>query len=326
MPRFYFLFLLIFGFGFGLLLGVILGNRLDKKIIFNYDKQVVLPSPSSFELDENSNLEDKKITLIAVGDILLARKVNYEMVIKNNFNWPFEKVAGFLKSADFTFANLESPIVKGCKPTQTGMVFCGDERVANSLVFAGIDACNLANNHSLDYGKEGLFQTKEILSSVGISSFGDEDVLRKEIKGVNFSFLGFNEVGLGEEAFKKLLDQLSLKIKLEKEGSDFVIVSFHWGDEYTEEISPRQREFSRLAIDSGADLVIGHHPHWIQGKEEYKSKKIFYSLGNFVFDQMWSEKTKEGMAIRFTLEGANLRDVEEFKVKIENFGQPYFLD
>lgn len=196
-------------------------------------------------------VEDKKITLIAVGDILLARKVNYKMVVMNNFNWPFEKVADFLKSSDFTFANLESPLTEGCKPTETGMVFCGDKRGALGLAFAGVDACDLANNHSLNYGEEGLSQTKQILQSAGIASFGGDDIFRKEIRGVRFSFLGFNEVSLGEGTYKKLLSQVASQVESERKLSDVVVVSFHWGNEYTEKISSRQKELVHLAIDSG---------------------------------------------------------------------------
>jgi len=311
----FFLFLFVLGVSFGFLLGP-----------RSYTKVEVKPPLVSSFLKTPLPIEDKRITLIAVGDILLARKVNYKMVMMNNFNWPFEKVVDFLKSSDFTFANLESPLVENCKPTETGMVFCGDKRGALGLVFAGIDACNLANNHSLNYGEDGLSQTKQILKNAGIASFGGADIFRKEIKGARFSFLGFNEVGLGEEAYKKLLSQVASQVESERKLADVVVVSFHWGNEYTENISSRQKELAHLAIDSGGDLVIGHHPHWVQGQEEYKGKRIFYSLGNFVFDQMWSEKTKEGLAIRLTFDGGNLLKVEEFLVKIEDFGQPTLID
>lgn len=319
MTKNYFWFFILFVLG--LSLGVFFGKwKLSKEKLLNnaFNFSITTPKPTP--------VLDNKITLIAVGDVLLARKVNYKMVSMNNFNWPFEKTADILKSSDFTFANLESPIVENCKPTETGMVFCGDKRAVFGLVFAGFDGFNLANNHSLNYGKEGLSQTKGVLTSAQIGFFGNDDVLRKEIKGVKFSFLGFNEVGLGQKAYQDLISQVVLKIKSEKEVSDFIVVSFHWGNEYTEEISPRQKELAHLAIDSGAGLVVGHHPHWIQGKEEYQGKFIFYSLGNFVFDQMWSEKTKEGLIVRFTLEGNEIIKTEEFKVKIEDFGQPYLVD
>jgi poly-gamma-glutamate synthesis protein (capsule biosynthesis protein) len=305
----------IFGLFFGIFLG---GNKTtsSNSSYFGYG--------SSF-VESDFSQEDKKITLIAVGDILLARKVNYKMVKMNNFNWPFEKVADFLKDADFTFGNLESPLVEGCKPTETGMVFCGDKRAVLGIVSAGIDAVNLANNHSLNYGKEGLLQTKEFLSQSKIGFFGDEDVFEAEIKGVKFSFLGFNEVGLGKTSYQDLLSKVSSKVSLERQKADVVIVSFHWGEEYTTNVSARQKELAYLAIDSGADLVIGHHPHWIGVSQEYKGKKIYYSLGNFVFDQMWSEETKRGLALKFTFDGKKLVNTQEFEVKIEDFGQPYLV-
>jgi poly-gamma-glutamate synthesis protein (capsule biosynthesis protein) len=304
----------------GLFLGVFIGNYSGSggnKPTHFLANQIVSPTPAP--------KIDQRIRIVAAGDVLLGRSINFRMVRDNNFNWPFEKVADLLREADFSFINLEGPLVEDCPLTQTGMVFCGDRRAASGLVFAGVGACNLANNHILNYGEDGLKQTIDVLSQNNIGAFGEEKILRKNIKGVNFSFLGFNEVGLGNRAYERLLLDVADKIKQEKEFSDVVVVSFHWGNEYTEDISPRQKQLGYLAIDSGADIVVGHHPHWVQSKEIYKDKPIYYSLGNFVFDQMWSQKTREGLIVSFEFEGKNLLGEKEFPVLIEDFGQPRFI-
>jgi poly-gamma-glutamate synthesis protein (capsule biosynthesis protein) len=105
-----------------------------------------------------------------------------------------------------------------------------------------------------------------------------------------------------------------------------VIVQYHWGTEYITPPEERQKSLGRLTIDSGADLVIGNHPHWIKPIEFYKGKLITYGHGNFVFDQEWSQKTKEGVVGKYTFDGRDLVDVEYMPVEIINYGQPYFLE
>lgn len=317
MSKFWFLFIFLAGLFLGVFISNYSGSGRNKPTHF-LANQIIFPTPTP--------KVDQRIIIVAAGDVLLGRSINFRMVRDNNFNWPFEKVADLLREADFSFINLEGPLVEDCLLTQTGMVFCGDRRAASGLVFAGVDACNLANNHILNYGEDGLKQTIDILSQNNIGAFGGEKILRKNIKGVNFSFLGFNEVGLGNRAYERLLLDVADKIKREKEFSDVIFVSFHWGNEYTENISSRQKQLGYLAIDSGADIVVGHHPHWVQSKEIYKDKPIYYSLGNFVFDQMWSQKTREGLIVNFEFEGKNLLGEKEFPVLIEDFGQPWILN
>ncbi len=116
------------------------------------------------------------------------------------------------------------------------------------------------------------------------------------------------------------------EIKEARKNADIVIVAFHWGEEYTNQPNKVQRELAHLAIDSGADLIIGNHPHWIQPVEIYKNKLIMYAHGNFVFDQMWSEKTKEGVVGKYTFFDKKLVDAEFLPIKIQSYGQPYFLE
>lgn len=266
------------------------------------------------------------ITIIATGDVIPARYINFQTVKRNNFNWPYEQTFEVLKNADLTFANLETPLIKNCSVVTDGMVFCGDEKNIEGLNFAGIDIVNLANNHFGNWGQLGVNETIKLLNDNGISYTGINGPEFKEIKGIKFAFLGYNDVGkeplVSETDENKIVKEISGAKKL----ADLVIVAFHWGTEYMPQPNQRQKDLARLAIDSGADLIIGNHPHWIQPVEIYHNKVITYAHGNFVFDQFWSEKTLEGVIGKYTFYKNKLVDVEFLPIKIDNFGQPSFLE
>lgn len=268
----------------------------------------------------------KTIRFIATGDVIPARVANYTAVSKNDFSWPFAKTMNLLKNGDITFINLEAPLVKYCPLTNTGMVFCGDQRNVGGLLMAGVDVANLANNHSANHGKEGVIETVELLRSVNIATTGVSGIYYKKIKGVSFAFLGYNDIEKNPNISSA--DEEKIKIELEeaRKNADIVVVAFHWGDEYTAQPNKRQIELAHLAVDNGADLIIGNHPHWIQPIELYKGKFIMYAHGNFVFDQMWSEKTKQGVVGIYTFYGKELVDIEFLPVYIKDYGQPYFLE
>lgn len=268
----------------------------------------------------------KTITLIATGDVIPARSVNFKAAQKNNFKWTFEKTSDFLKSADLTLINLESPLIKNCPLTNEGMIFCGDERHIEGLIFAGIDVANLANNHLENYGIEGANNTIKLLNTNGIAVTGVGTVFR-EVKGVKFAFLGYSDI----ECYGKIIscvdqEKISREIKDARKNADIIVVSFHWGDEYDSMPNEKQKKLAHLAIDSGADLIIGNHSHWIQPIEIYKGKFITYAHGNFIFDQMWSQKTEEGVVGRYTFYDQKLVDVEFFPIFIEDYGQPHFYE
>ncbi len=311
----------VFGFilfSIGILIGFWLGGCFYRKT-----NETLI---SNFVVDqEKKSIKLPEVVLIAGGDMMLGRKVGYTMVRNNNFRWPFEKVADVIRSADVSFFNLESPFCSDCGPAQTGMIFCADLRAIEGLVFAGVDGVNLSNNHIRNYGEAGLKDTKDLLRENEIGYFGEgENPLLIEIKGVKFAFLGYNEVGLGEKAYENLKNQVRDEVLKSRSLADVLVVSFHWGNEYTTKITLRQKELSYLAIDSGADIVVGHHPHWVQEKEVYQGKPIYYSLGNFIFDQMWSEETKRGVLVRLVFRGREFFGDEFLPFEIFNFGQPIF--
>ena len=271
---------------------------------------------------------DKIVTLLATGDVIPARAVNTQTLKKGDFTWSVAKTADVLKRADITLINLETPLLENCQPTTVGMVFCGSPRHVEGLVFAGVDVANLANNHSGNYGDSGVVETINRLSSVGILTTGTPlGPAYLPVKGKKFAFLGYNDVGISPEGISAAEQTLITKeVSEASKNADIIVVSFHWGTEYTPQPTTRQRDLAHLSIDSGADLVIGNHPHWIQPVEIYKDKIITYAHGNFIFDQECSEKTKLGVVGRYTFYEDKIVDVEFLPVKIENFGQPYFLE
>ena len=263
--------------------------------------------------------KEKPITLIAVGDVMLGRSVNAKIRSLNNFIYPFLKTASFLKSADLTFINLEAPFYDHCPTINEGMKFCADPRAVEGLVFAEIDIVNLANNHIRNYGTEGVALTQSLLrqSKIDFLSF-EENFLVKVIQGTRLGFLGFDLTSGYQE--KKVITQ----VKEEKAKVNILIVSFHWGQEYAQEPSPSQVKLAHQAVEAGADLIIGHHPHIIQRVEDYQGAKIVYSLGNFVFDQAWSEETKKGLVGLFTFQNKKLIKSKFKKIYIQDFCQPEF--
>ncbi len=260
-------------------------------------------------------------TIIATGDVIPARAVNYQTITRHDSTWPYLKTAAVTNNSDITFINLESPLIDSCPVTQEGMIFCGDARNMAGLLFAGADVASLANNHISNYGLTGIQNTIKLLNSNGILTTGINGPVIKNIKGVKFAFLGYDYIGSHPEETKIIKE-----ISDAKKQADVVIVTFHWGTEYTSQPNNRQKYLGHLAVDAGADLIIGNHPHWIQPIEIYKGKLITYAHGNFVFDQMWSQKTREGVVGRYTFFGKDLIDVEFMPVQIDDYGQPHFVE
>lgn len=263
------------------------------------------------------------LTLIATGDVMLGRTVNSKTTRMNDFVWPFEKTKDLLASADITLINLEGTLTKDCTTTTEGMRFCGDQRQVQGLFAAGVDVVNLANNHTGDFGKKGFEETRDILSQNNILITGVSGPVYANVNNMKLAFLGYNDISQYISVIP-LADQITIKKEVldASKNSDLVITSFHWGVEYTDKPTKRQIELAHLAIDSGADVVIGHHPHWIQPVEMYNSKLIIYSLGNFIFDQEWSQKTKEGNIAKIVLTEDGVKNYELIPVLIKDFGQP----
>ena len=269
-----------------------------------------------------------RVVLLTTGDIIPARSVNYISTSKTNFKWAFENVAPLLKGADITFVNMEAPLIKNCPLTNEGFIFCGDEKHLEGLLYAGVDIVNYANNHMGNYGVEGIDSTKKLLDSGGILSVGlNAGPVYKTVKGIYFAFLAYNSLGVPEPGLSYAdKEKMKREINAAHEAADVVVVGMQWGEEYTTQVTSLQKELAHLAVDNGADLVIGNHPHWIQPIEIYKNKIIMYAHGNLIFDQMWSPETRRGVLAGFIFKGKELADVSFTSILIEGYGQPKILE
>jgi poly-gamma-glutamate synthesis protein (capsule biosynthesis protein) len=285
--------------------------------IFNY----VDPQKAS-----EKNINPTEYTLIATGDVIPARSVNSKLVMLNNFNFPYEKTVKLLRSSDITFINLETPLISDCKPTLEGMIFCGNQLNVGGLLYANVKVASIANNHSGNYGLNGVNSTIKLLTQNNILVTGNSSQSAiVNVRGKKFGFLGYNDIGGRQDgvAFADL-SQIVKDIQDLKKTVDFVVVTFHWGTEYTPVPNSSQIVLAHKAIDAGADLIIGNHPHWVQGVEEYKGKFITYAHGNFVFDQMWSKETREGVVGKYTFNNNGLIKIEFIPIVIDDYSQPRF--
>ena len=281
----------------------------------------------------------KPITLFFVGDIMLDRGVEYQIIKegKGDYKFPFFKIADYLEEADILFGNFEGPISdKGIK---VGSIysFRTNPKAIEGLVFAGFDILSEANNHVFDYGREAMEDTFLRLKSSGIdyvgAGFNEKEAyspIIRDIKDTKIAFLAFTNLGsnfwkaTNERSGIAWLEEQRMKeeIKKAKDLADIVIVSFHYGEEYFSEPVPSQVSTSKIAIDSGADLIIGHHPHVIQPIERYKDAYIAYSLGNFVFDQGFSKETMEGLLLKVLIEDKKIKEIIPIGININRFFQP----
>jgi poly-gamma-glutamate capsule biosynthesis protein CapA/YwtB (metallophosphatase superfamily) len=239
-------------------------------------------------------------TLIFVGDIMLGRKVE-DLLKTNGDDYPFTNLDPFLKSADTVVANLEGPVMAHHIQTPSGSVrFAFDTRIPELLMKHNIKIVTLANNHTFDFGSDGYFQTTAYLDNAGVLhtghpfAFSDDYVLRTTIEGKKFIMVGFNFTNPNFN-----VAQASAFVKsLDRGPDEFLIAMIHGGDEYKLHSNEKQQAFYRGLIDDGADLVIAHHPHVVEEVETYKNKLIFYSLGNFIFDQYFSHDVQEELSMR----------------------------
>ncbi|MFA6272009.1 MAG: CapA family protein [Patescibacteria group bacterium] len=327
------------GISFFILRGNITEPTINSSNTGNDSNSVANNNQSVVETKKN----DPVVTIMAVGDIMLSRDVDTKMQKYNDYNYPFLKTAELLESADITFGNLESPITPGRKINTNEMVFRADPESVEGLQLAGFDLVTLANNHTLNFGKEGLSDTFKYLDSAGIEYMGAGESVKdayqpyvKEIKGMTFAFLAYSYASSpvsdynSEEQNPTLtfmdFDKMKQDVADASDIADFVIISMHDGYEYQFTPNQHQKDFAHAAIESGADLVVGHHPHVVQTMEKYQDGYIIYSLGNFVFDQMWSQETREGMIAEITFSKEGISGFEFFPVVIEDYAQPRFAN
>ena len=285
--------------------------------------------PRAYPLTAPGRRPPEPTTMTVVGDIMLARGVT-------DPRDALRPLSPRLRSADLTVGNLESTLSTEGEPQQGSDSFGADPGVIGWLRLAGFDALSLANNHAGDYGDAALLTTARLLQESALEPFGAGKDLTAasrpvvlERHGTRFGFLGFNAIGetpmagpttpgalsvrmpprtgpLQETDLRHVTDQVE---KLDRK-VDVVVVLPHWGTQYTHSPEPVQRTVARRLVDAGADLVVGGHPHWVQGLDVHNGVVVAHSLGNFVFDMDFMTETQQGVVLEATYWGDELKSLD----------------
>lgn len=296
-----------------------------------------------------------QVTLAAVGDVMLGRGIA-TLIRERGPRYPWAEVAAVLREADITFANLEAPLTAVGSAQAKDFVFRAEPDSAQGLVWAGIDVVSLANNHTLDYGSEGLLATLEALRSVGVAYTGagaDGAAAHNPVvltaKGLRVAFLAY--VNVPDDSVSGFSTRrvaagpatqgvawgtaaaIRSDVARAREMADIVVVSLHSGYEYQEGPNQVQAELARAAVEAGAQLVLGHHPHVLQGLERRGGALIAYSLGNFIFDLDATDYAQPGLPstlsaiLRVTLSREGVVDYQVVPVRINpDDGRPLLVE
>jgi len=286
-----------------------------------------------------SKPEPEPLLLAAVGDIMLARKTD-RLMQTEGLGYPLAKLGTTLKAADLAFGNLESPLGTAGNPLPgKGIWFRARPEALQVLKEGGFDILNIANNHILDYDTPVFLQTIDLLKEAGITYIGggnNIDEARQaailEAKGIRLGFLGYSDMAdiFWSYSYPRrfratpdqpgitplVVDDINQDIQKLKPDVDLVIVSLHWGTEYSRTPTEEQRQVAHQLIDAGADIILGHHPHVFQGLELYQGGLIAYSLGNFIMDQNWSRETRQGLLLQVTITKEGWQQAEIIPVQI----------
>ncbi|WP_374148496.1 CapA family protein [Priestia megaterium] len=282
-------------------------------VVFMYGA-VWVSKPS--EAVENNTKDDSLVTATMVGDIMLGRNVE-KVTNRQGQDYLFRNVESYFKNADYSTANFDHPVTANDEyPAQDKpIVLRTDEQSVKTLKNLNFSVLNVANSHSMDYLEEGLNDTVKAFNQskmdfVGMGGNLEEasNINYQTVNGIKIATLGFtdtytaysaandNDPGIlpaKPEIFIPLIQEA-------KEKANLVVVHAHWGEEYDTTPSPRQKGLAKAMADAGADIILGHHPHVLQPIDTYKNTVIFYSLGNFVFDQGWSA-SRESALVQYKL-------------------------
>lgn len=239
------------------------------------------------EIQKETLAAETTVTISLVGDCTLGTDEYFDT--STNFNayyslygqdYFFQNVKSILSADDLTIANFEGTLTSSTMRENKTYAFKGAPEYASILTSGSIEAVNLANNHSHDYGMSSYSDTQNNLQAAGITTFGYDETSILDINGIKVGLVGIYELDTHLAVQTQLVDNIN---KVVQEGADYVIVNFHWGSELATVPDSNQTTLAHAAVDAGADLVIGHHPHVLQGMENYNGKVIIYSLGNFCF-------------------------------------------
>ncbi|MBS4206728.1 CapA family protein [Bacillus sp. FJAT-50079] len=280
--------------------------------------------PSEAKMIEQT--DDILVTATMVGDMMFGRHVEE---VKNRYSQEhlFRYVKPYFENADYSTGNFEHPVVHSdeYEKQEKFIHLQTDAKSVETLKKMNFSVLNLANNHAMDYLENGLNDSITTFNQYDLSFVGAgknleeaSNIIYKQVNGINIATLGFTDAYVPKSgATEKKPGVLKVKpeifiplIEEAKEKADLVVVHVHWGQEYDTEASPRQKGLAKAIADSGADIIIGHHPHVLQPVEIYNDTIIFYSLGNFIFDQGWST-ARETALVQYHL---NKNGVAQFEI------------
>lgn len=285
--------ILYIGIGAGILLLILIlsfaikGCSSRKSKEASSSKAENISQTGSLTVTPEPKMDPVSLTLSVVGDCTLGTDEYFDYDTSLNAYYEnygadyfMANVKNIFSKDDLTIANFEGTLTESTEREDKQFAFKAPASYANILTAGSVEAVNTANNHSHDYGEESFNDTLKALDTANILHFGYDETAVTEVKGVKVGLVGIYELNdhLGRE------EQLKQNIaKVKQDGAQLIVVIFHWGNEKEEVPDENQKTLGHLAIDEGADLVCGHHPHVLQGIEEYKGKNIVYSLGNFCF-------------------------------------------
>ena len=285
--------ILYIGIGAGILLLILIlsfavkGCSSRKSKAASSSKTENISQTGSLTVTPEPKMDPISLTLSVVGDCTLGSDEYFDYDTSLNAYYEnygadyfMANVKSIFSKDDLTIVNFEGTLTESTEREDKQFAFKAPASYANILTAGSVEAVNTANNHSHDYGEESFNDTLKALDTANILHFGYDETAVTEVKGVKVGLVGIYELNdhLGRE------EQLKQNIaKVKQDGAQLIVVIFHWGNEKEEVPDENQKTLGHLAIDEGADLVCGHHPHVLQGIEEYKGKNIVYSLGNFCF-------------------------------------------
>ncbi len=288
-----------------------------------------------------TTLDAQPIMLLFAGDIMLSRSVGDSMSVKHDWLWPFARVASVTASTDIAFANLETTI--STRGDKGGCTYCfrADPKAVAGLVSAGFDVLSVANNHIWDFGPQAFTDTLDYLAANDISVAGGgrnaseaRTPVVRTVRNTRVAYLAYTDMlpdsarALADRAGANIWNEEQMKedVVLARTMADVVVVSFHTGTEYETLHNAAQERMYHAIIDAGADLIVGTHPHVVQEVQRYNGGWIAYSLGNFVFDQNFSELTRKGLMLAVTVTGGHITDIAQVPVEISNEYQVFIHD
>jgi len=319
-------------------------SKAKEQSLSAFENSVDLKEEKNNQLLENNATEKKPIRILFVGDMMFDRHIR-EAVEKyggparipmsasgseagKDYNYILEPVKESLSQYDLVVGNLEGPItgnksvsVATKMDERNNFIFTFDPSVAQVLAENNIKLVDLGNNHILNQGEKGVEQTKKYLDEAGVGYFGDtgndeSSTLVKDFREIKIGFVSYNY------SVPNSIEIAVENIKSAREQSDVVIVCSHWGTEYkTGDPGATIRALAHRFIDAGADAIIGTHPHVVQTSEEFQGKKIYYSLGNFIFDQYFQKETMEGLGAEVMIKSDGTIEYNELKFEMTKKGQ-----